>query len=101
MLLCSVCSRVGLGILAGVRLGIILSSCTLTVAPDLLALVVERGTFAHVTVAVIRAARAAVLFVHVRWTLARLAGALLRQVALIVGRPAQRPGPDQLSNTER
>lgn len=69
---------------------------TLTVAPDLLALVVERGTLAHVTVTVVRAARAAVLFVHVRGTLAGVAGAVFWQVALVVGRPAQRPDSDEL-----
>lgn len=69
---------------------------TLTVSPHLLALVVERRTFAHVTKSVVHAARAAVLFVHVRGTMGRVSGTMFRQVAIVVGRPAQRPGLQQL-----
>lgn len=63
----------------------------LTVSPDLFALTVERGTFAHVTVPVVRAARTAVLFVHVHRTLARFTGAAFRQVALVVRLTTQCP----------
>lgn len=73
---------------------------TLTVSPDLLALVVESRTLAHVTETVggPAAARAAILLVHVGRTLARVSGAVFRQVAFVVGRPAQRPRGQKLSN---
>lgn len=73
---------------------------TLTVSPDLLALVVESGTLAHVTETVggPAAARAAILLVHVGRTLACVSGAVFRQVTFVVGRPAQRPRGQKLSN---
>lgn len=73
---------------------------TLTVSPDLLALVVESGTLAHVTETVgdPAAARAAILLVHVGRTLACVSGAVFRQVAFVVGRPTKRPHGQKLSN---
>lgn len=78
----------------GLVVGVLFS---LTVSPDLFALVVERGALAHVTaVTVVHAARATVLLVYVRGTMARVARALLRQVALVAGRPAQRADRQEL-----